>query len=128
VPFFLLAILAASTVLATASPFYSVVLAAQLGCYFASLFAWILEQSGVRSPVLALPQYFVLANVASMLGLYKFLRGERYALWQPLREPEVKPAIPVAAGNMNASSAPAVSVIVPAYNCAPFIGEALASV
>src|SRR5436853_6419844 len=87
VPFFLIAMLAASTVLASGSPLYSVVLAAQLGFYFVSLLAWILEQSGVHSPVLALPQYFVLANVASLVGFYKFLRGERYARWQPIREP-----------------------------------------
>jgi hypothetical protein len=36
--------------------------------------------------VLAIPQYFVLTNAASLVGFYKFLRGERYARWEPIRE------------------------------------------
>jgi hypothetical protein len=33
-----------------------------------------------------MPLYFVLANLASLIGFYKFLRGERYARWEPIRE------------------------------------------
>ena len=40
----------------------------------------------MRVPLLALPQYFVIANVASLIACYKFLRGERYARWEPIRE------------------------------------------
>jgi len=47
--------------------------------------SWLLELSGVRSRVLAVPHYFVLANVASVIALFQFLRGERYARWQPIR-------------------------------------------
>jgi hypothetical protein len=36
--------------------------------------------------MLALPQYFMLANLASLMAFYKFLSGERYARWQPIRE------------------------------------------
>jgi uncharacterized membrane protein YjfL (UPF0719 family) len=36
--------------------------------------------------LLALPHYFVLANAAAVLALFKFLRGERYARWEPIRE------------------------------------------
>ena len=36
--------------------------------------------------LLALPHYFVLANAAVVLAFYKFLRGERYARWEPVRE------------------------------------------
>jgi hypothetical protein len=42
---------------------------------------------GARSRLLALPQYFVLANLAAVLAFVKFLRGERYASWEPIREP-----------------------------------------
>jgi len=47
--------------------------------------AWLLERVGVRSRVLALPHYFVLANVASVIAMFQFLRGERYARWEPIR-------------------------------------------
>ncbi|MFN2481543.1 MAG: hypothetical protein ABR554_08750, partial [Pyrinomonadaceae bacterium] len=51
------------------------------------LASWALERSGVHVRLLALPQYFVLANLASLIALYKFLGGERYARWEPIREP-----------------------------------------
>jgi hypothetical protein len=53
--------------------------------YVCAAFSWLLEKVGVRSRVLALPHYFVLANLASMIALFQFLRGERYARWEPIR-------------------------------------------
>ena len=87
VPFFLLAILIASVLLARGSFLFFTVLLAQLTCYLAAVAAWLLERAGVRSRWLVLPQYFVLANVASVIACYKFVRGERYARWEPNREP-----------------------------------------
>ncbi len=86
VPFFLMAILAASAVLARNSFFYTMVLGAQLFGYLAGLSAWLFERAGVHSRILALPQYFLLANVASLMACYQFLRGERYAHWETNRE------------------------------------------
>jgi cellulose synthase/poly-beta-1,6-N-acetylglucosamine synthase-like glycosyltransferase len=86
VPFFLLANLAASAALAPRSLFFLAALTAQLGCYLSALVAWMLERVGVHNRLLALPQYFVLANIASLIALSQFLRGERYAHWEPLRE------------------------------------------
>jgi hypothetical protein len=85
VPFFLMAIFAGSAVLAPNSFFYRMVFVAQLGCYACALLAWLLERAGVHNRLLALPQYFVLANVASLIAFYQFLRGERYAHWEPVR-------------------------------------------
>jgi len=84
VPFFLIAIFAASATLA-GSFFYRILFTAQLVCYGAAGLAWLLERLGIRSRLLALPQYFVLANVASLIAMYKFFRGERYASWEPIR-------------------------------------------
>lgn len=86
VPFFLIAIFAASAVLAREFFSYRLVFAAQLGGYACALLAWLLEQVGVRSRLLVFPQYFVLANVASLMAAYQFLRGERYSHWDPIRE------------------------------------------
>jgi cellulose synthase/poly-beta-1,6-N-acetylglucosamine synthase-like glycosyltransferase len=85
VPFFLIAIFAASAVLAPGSFSYRMLFAAQLGGYACALLAWLLERVGVHSRLLVFPQYFVLANVASLIALYQFLRGERYAEWEPIR-------------------------------------------
>lgn len=88
VPVFLLALFAASAALAPSSLFYAVCLIAQLLFYALAALGWMLDKAGVRRlRLLALPQYFVLANVASVIACYKFLSGERYARWEPIREP-----------------------------------------
>lgn len=85
VPFFLIAIFAASALLAPGSFVYRILFAAQLIGYASAVLAWLLEKVGIRSRLLALPQYFVLANVASLIACYQFIRGERYARWEPIR-------------------------------------------
>jgi len=86
VPFFLIAILATSSILARYSALYFVVFVSQAGCYLSALGAWMLERAGVHSRLLALPQYFVLSNLAALIACYQFLRGERYAHWETNRE------------------------------------------
>ena len=86
VPFFLIALLATSVVLSSGAFFYRALLSAQVAGYLCVAMAWALEKIGVRSRVLALPQYFVLANLASLIACYRFFRGERYASWEPIRE------------------------------------------
>jgi len=85
VPFFLLALFVSSTALSSVALPYRILFLAQSGGYLCATFAWLLENFGVRSRVLALPHYFVLANVASVIALFKFLRGEKYARWEPIR-------------------------------------------
>jgi cellulose synthase/poly-beta-1,6-N-acetylglucosamine synthase-like glycosyltransferase len=86
VPFFLITIFATSFVLARGSLFYSIALAGQVGGYLTALGGWALDAVGVRIRLLALPHYFVLANLASLAGFYQFLRGERYASWEHTRD------------------------------------------
>jgi hypothetical protein len=86
VPFFLIAILGASVFLAGGSRAFLMVLGAQLACYLSALLAWTMERAGTRNRLLALPQYFALSNLASLIAWYKFLRGERFARWEPIRE------------------------------------------
>jgi len=89
VPVFLILIFLSSLVLAPRALFFAAALAAQACFYATALLSWALERAGVRLPLLALPQYFVLANLAALLAFYQFLRGERYARWEPIREPAV---------------------------------------
>jgi glycosyltransferase involved in cell wall biosynthesis len=148
VPIFLLVLLAASAALAPRSSFYALVLIAQAVCYAAAAAGWLLERAGKGAGPLAFPQYFVLANLAALIAFYQFLRGERYARWEPIREPAAGSAVntaDMAGSRLGAGRAVApqragdygeqfaapeelVSVIVPAYNAAAFIGAALDSV
>lgn len=86
VPLFLASLLLTSAALAPRSLFFAAVFAAQAVFYLAAVAGWLLERAGARVRLLALPHYFVLANAAVVLAFYKFLRGERYARWEPIRE------------------------------------------
>jgi cellulose synthase/poly-beta-1,6-N-acetylglucosamine synthase-like glycosyltransferase len=86
VPFVLLAAYASSIALAAQSVIYVLILGLQTGFYLSALLGWFIERSGRKSSLLAMPLYFSLANLASVLAFYKFLRGETYARWEPIRE------------------------------------------
>lgn len=86
VPLFLFVTLICSWLLVERSPFFATVLFGQVFFYALAAAGWVLEYLGIHSRVLALPQYFVLANLASLLAFFKFLSGERYASWEPARE------------------------------------------
>jgi hypothetical protein len=92
VPFFLTFAFVASGLLAPGSLFYRLMFAAQIIFYSCAALAFPLGRAGFRSRLLVFPQYFVLANLASLIALYKLLRGERYARWEPLRERVETPA------------------------------------
>jgi cellulose synthase/poly-beta-1,6-N-acetylglucosamine synthase-like glycosyltransferase len=86
VPVFLAMTLLSSLALAGRAPFYTLAAVAQVAFYAAALLGWLLGRLGLRSRLLALPAYFVLSNAAAVVAFYKFLRGERYARWEPIRE------------------------------------------
>jgi cellulose synthase/poly-beta-1,6-N-acetylglucosamine synthase-like glycosyltransferase len=87
VPLFLLVAFVSSAALAPRSLFYAAAFAGQAVFYAAALAGWLLERAGARVRLLSLPHYFVLANLAAVIAFYKFARGERYARWEPIREP-----------------------------------------
>lgn len=86
IPLFLTVLFVSSGFLAFDSLFYFLVFGAQLGFYIVAFCAWLLEKVGVRIGLLSIPLYLVLTNVASVLGFLQFLRGERYAAWEPIRD------------------------------------------
>ena len=86
VPVFLIVIFIASAGLATRSAFYAAVFVLQVAFYLSALLSSILERLGVTFSLLALPQYFVITNLASLIAFVKFVTGERYTRWEPSRE------------------------------------------
>jgi cellulose synthase/poly-beta-1,6-N-acetylglucosamine synthase-like glycosyltransferase len=93
VPLFLISIFVSTAILAVHSVFYATLFFLQIVFYAIALIAWFLEKNGVKSGILAMPLYFVLANVASLVGFYKFLKGERYARWEPIRDHTEQPTV-----------------------------------
>ena len=86
VPLFLIAIFIASAFLVRRNAFYAAMFLMQVVFYLAALVSWALERLGVTFSLLALPQYFVITNLASLIAFVKFLTGERYTRWEPSRE------------------------------------------
>ena len=87
VPMFLIAIFIASGYLAPRHAFYAALFVAQVAFYFAALVSALLEKLGWSVRLLALPQYFVITNLASLIAFVKFVSGESYTRWEPHREP-----------------------------------------
>ncbi len=85
VPFFLFLVFISTAILIPYSTFYAAAFATQLVFYLLAFLAWLFERKNIKSGLFAIPLYFVLANLSSAVGFYKFLRGERYARWEPSR-------------------------------------------
>ena len=86
VPLFLILIFVSNAFLAVDSLSFQLIFLLQVGFYAMALMTWFVERKGVRLGVLAIPLYFTLANLASLIGFYKFLSGENMAAWEPIRE------------------------------------------
>jgi cellulose synthase/poly-beta-1,6-N-acetylglucosamine synthase-like glycosyltransferase len=82
VPWFLLALLLVSALLAGSDGFYTLALIAQLAFYATALVAHYVES--VRNNALAkLIYFFVQVNIALFDASCKFISGERFTVWQP---------------------------------------------
>ncbi len=87
VPVCLILLFISSGVLAAGSFLFRLILLAQVAFYLVAAAGWFALKLGVKSKLVVFPQYFVLANWAALVAFYKFVRGERYARWEPIREP-----------------------------------------
>jgi cellulose synthase/poly-beta-1,6-N-acetylglucosamine synthase-like glycosyltransferase len=85
VPLFLALLFLSSAFMAEYSSLYLAAFAVQAMFYLMAVAGWLLEKVGTRLSILVIPLYFVMANLASVVGFYKFLRGERFAKWEPIR-------------------------------------------
>jgi len=84
-PVFLIVALAANLFL-WHSPVYKVLAILQLTFYFLAVIGWVLGKRRQISKVFYLPYYFCLMNLASLLGLVKFLSGSLSPTWQTIRQ------------------------------------------
>ena len=150
VPVFLFLLFVATAVLALNSTVFALIFLLQAAFYAAAFAGWFLETSGRKSGILAIPLYFVLANLASVIGFYKFLKGENLARWEPIRETwkedisaRVKAyyeesladcelikqrLVEMKIGKNVIADAPKISIVIPAFNIAQFVAETLDSV
>jgi len=85
IPLFLLVLFFASLGLRQ-TPFFAAVFWLQLTFYFLAVLGWYMEKGGKCPRVLYLPYYFCLVNLASLLGVFKFLTGSLSPTWQTIRQ------------------------------------------
>ena len=67
------------------NPLYACVLFLQSIFYLSALTIHLGLTLGLPLGPLSRPYYFVLANLAALVALLKFARGERIVSWTPLR-------------------------------------------
>ena len=87
VPVFLILVFVTSGLLTPRSAFYAALFVLQVMFYLAALVSALLEKAGLSVRLLALPQYFVITNLASLIAFVKFVSGQSYTRWEPHREP-----------------------------------------
>jgi cellulose synthase/poly-beta-1,6-N-acetylglucosamine synthase-like glycosyltransferase len=85
-PLFLAALLVSSVVLISTHWFYTGVAIGQVGCYALGAVGALLEKRHIHHRWLAFPCYLLLMNVASIVGVYRCLRGEKINIWEPERQ------------------------------------------
>jgi len=86
VPWLLIIALMANLAAAKKTPALSTTLLIQAGFYSSAICSLVLDRMRLGRKVLAIPSYFVLANIAAAIGLMKFLLGESHIVWEPIRE------------------------------------------
>lgn len=84
-PLFLILAFITSGALALTKPLYAVAFIVQCVIYAVAGIGWLIERAGVSTRWIAVPQYFVVGNLASLIALGQLLRGERYIRWEPVR-------------------------------------------
>ncbi len=85
VPIFMIIILAANLAL-VGRPFYNVTLALQGLFYAMALAAWLGEKAHIKIKLLSIPLYFFTVNIASLISLYKTLKGYKAVTWETVRK------------------------------------------
>lgn len=88
--FFLLFV--SSAVLALVSPLFLFVFVVQILFFAVGIFGFMLDNTGLRTRYISLPMYFILSNLACCLGFWKFISGERFHVWEPIRSAAQKNA------------------------------------
>jgi cellulose synthase/poly-beta-1,6-N-acetylglucosamine synthase-like glycosyltransferase len=64
---------------------YQAVTVAQLALYLAAALGWLRQKVGLRLPLVHIPFYFVVVNLAALWALVLYLGGERKVTWTTIR-------------------------------------------
>ena len=85
IPVFMIIILVANLFL-LGKPLYNFTLALQSIFYVMAIAGWIGEKLNVKSKLFSVPLYFSTVNIASLISLYKTLKGYKTVTWETIRK------------------------------------------
>jgi len=63
------------------APIYQILTAGQFALYAAALVGWLSVKLNIKIPLVHIPFYFVVANLAALVALIQYLGGERKVVW-----------------------------------------------
>jgi len=66
-------------------PFYLAILIAQGALIAAGIVGFLLQARRANLGVLGQPYYFLLSNIAALIALLRYLKGDRMVTWRPIR-------------------------------------------
>ena len=67
------------------NPAYLILLLGQSAVLAAGGIGFLLQGSGRKLGIFEKPYYFLLTNVAALIAILRYLRGERMVTWKPIR-------------------------------------------
>lgn len=86
IPFFMLALFISNLFLLGNGPFYKITMALQAAFYLMAALAWLGEKANLRLKVFSIPLYFSTVNIASVVSMYKTLKGFKAVTWETIRK------------------------------------------
>ena len=90
-PLFLIIAFDANAVLAASHAFFQITFMAQIAFYGTALLGWVSERLDIKLGPLAIPYFFVLSNIATLIAFLKFIGGQSHVTWEPLRAGNTPP-------------------------------------
>lgn len=98
-PFLVIAFVS-NAVLATTSKVYAGLFVLQLLFYFAALIGSFLRHVENPKKIFYVPFYFTMVNAAALVGIVKFLGGQRQTVWEKAESTRLTPVEPLARDNV----------------------------
>jgi cellulose synthase/poly-beta-1,6-N-acetylglucosamine synthase-like glycosyltransferase len=89
VPVFMIGALLANVLMWRASPFYTFTALMQILFYALALAGWTRARRATVPKVFYVPYYFCMINLASLLGILSYYRGQTFTTWKTVRAPSV---------------------------------------
>lgn len=85
IPFFMIGILLSNLFLLDRT-FYKITMALQAAFYAMAVIAWLGEKAHLKLKIFSIPLYFSTVNIASLVSLYKTLKGFKAVTWETVRK------------------------------------------